>query len=345
MRSKIYQILQKYLHKIGVYTQYYASDKAIHYHLKSKPTLIQNYELNKLCKTLKSAKNHTFYNSLLKMFVPTWDAKITDALFISGGGVGESSLDCFRKVTIDGTHFFEKIYYQGHDDLVRIKWFSVHAYSLMINQGIVAPQVKKMYEGDAFVIVYFEYLNLEPLHHSEIEENFIYMAKKLYSASLKKDITTLDTTIPECITGFKHHFEYKNKIAQANKVFSRHTISNSKIEEKIKSSTVTLAHGDIQEKNAFKNYMLIDFDTFGLYPIGYEVAFVCFRLLITKRLKKLPTNWLETNFIQDISLEHWEDFERNFNYFLCVFLATFFKKEPYKYLESQLVEKLKQYDT
>src|SRR5690554_6717645 len=98
MRNKIYKILQKFLHRFGIYTQYYPSDRAIHYHLKSKPIIIQNYELNKVCKTIKASKDHKFYNSLLKRFVPIWNVEIKEATFLLGGGGGESSLNCFRKI-------------------------------------------------------------------------------------------------------------------------------------------------------------------------------------------------------------------------------------------------------
>lgn len=84
------------------------SDRAIHYHLKSKPIIIQNYELNKVCQSIKASKNHQFYNSLLKRFVPLWNIEIKQGLFHLGGGGGIGSLNCFRRVNIHGSICFER---------------------------------------------------------------------------------------------------------------------------------------------------------------------------------------------------------------------------------------------
>ena len=160
MRNKTYKILQKYLHRVGIYTQYYPSDKAIHYHLKSKPIIIQNYELNKVCKTIKASKNHKFYNSLLKRFVPLWSVEISEASFHLGGGGGESSLNCFRRVKINDSIYFEKVYFKDNEDLKKVKWFHQNVAQFLNSYGVVVPPLCFMDEGKAFVIVYFEYLNL-----------------------------------------------------------------------------------------------------------------------------------------------------------------------------------------
>ena len=345
MRDKIYRILQKHLHRFGIYTQYYPSENAIHYHLKSKPIIIQNYELNKISNTIRASKNHAFYNSLLKRFVPLWSAKINEASFVLGGGGGESSLNCFRKVKIENIDYFEKIYFSPHDDLKRINWFDQNAYQIICKYGIVAPKLYQKYEGEAFVIVYSKFLDLNKLDDSEMEENFISLAKKLYHASLDEGFIKLDSNIPHCITDFRNHFEYKNKIVEADHRLSSYGISAQRVEKEVISSKLVLTHGDIQEKNAFKGFVLIDWDTFGLYPIGFDLAFLCSRLLASEKMKDVSSDWLVKNFRNDITSENWEDFERNFNYFLYIFLSRHFKQDYYKQLEIRLIEKLKQYDS
>lgn len=343
MRNRLYRILQKNLYRFGIYTQYYPSDKAIHYHLKSKSIIIQNYELNKVCSSLRSAKDHLAYNSLLKKFVPLWNAEIKETTFVLGAGGGESSLNFFRKVKINDTYYFEKVYYSLHDDLKRIKWFSQNAYNIIDRFGVVAPRLHRMYEGEAFVIVYFEFLNLEKLDNLEIEVSFINLSKKLYKASLDEAFIGLKNNVPDYIKDFRNHFEYKNKIAQAEQRLLSHRISIKRMEDEIFHSKIILTHGDIQDKNGFKDCILIDWDTFGLYPIGFDLAFSCFHLLLTKRVKSISPDWLNKNFKMDINTEDWDDLKRNYNYFLFVFLATYFKKDDYKEIELSLLENLRPY--
>lgn len=337
MRYIVYKTLQKFFHQFGIYTQYYPSDRAIHYHLKSKPIIIQNYELNKVCQTIKASRNHRFYSALLKRFVPLWNIEIKEAWFLLGGGGGQASLNCFRRVIINNTIHFEKVYFREHEGLERIKWFNQHVAQLL-NNKVGVPQLHFMYEGKAFVIVYFEYLNLKKIENSELELNFISLAKRLYQASLEFEIPK--TGIPAYITNFKTHFEYRNKIEQAELSLSNHGFLIHKIEKEIFSSKLILTHGDIQEKNAFKNHILIDWDTFGLYPIGFEVAFSIFRLLETAKIKTIPSDWLDKNFKKNVEPKHWRDFVRNFNYFLYIFLAIHFKNEQYLDLEKRLIDGL-----
>ena len=344
MKKKFYKILQKQLQKFGVYTQYYASDRAIHYHLKSKPIVIQNYELNKVSKSIQVANNHSFYQSLLRKFVPDWDIKIEAAQFIFGAGMGASSLDCYRRVNINGNSYFEKVYFSEHDDLKRIKWFHLNAYNSISRFGITAPALHNLFEGKAFVITYFQFLDLLPLVHSEVEENFISISKKLYLASLEEHSIKDGNDIPEYVKSFQSHFEYKNKLAEAKHKLTGHGVDFQEFEKAVKASKLIFTHGDIQEKNAFKNSMIIDFDTFGIYPIGFDVAFCCFRLLITDKIQNLVPEWLENNFKKDIKVDDWEQFDRNFTFFLFVFLATYFKRESYTYLEERLAEKIKYYN-
>lgn len=339
MRYKIYKTLQKHLHRFGIYTQYYQSERAIHYHLKSKPIIIQNYELNKVCQSIKASKNHQFYNALLKRFVPLWDVEIKQASFHLGGGGGVGSLNCYRRVNMNDSIYFEKVYFKEHKDLQRIKWFKQYVAQHLISYKMVVPELHCMYEGEAFVIIYFDFLNLKKLENSEMEFNFISLAKQLYQASLKFEMPKSD--IPKIILDFKTHFEYKNKIEQAEFRLSNHGISIQEMETNIICSKLILTHGDIQEKNCFQNHMVIDWDTFGLYPIGFDVAFLIFRLIETGKIKNIPSDWLETNFKKDIELVHWNDFERCFNYFLYIFLSTYFKNGHYADLEEKLIEELR----
>lgn len=342
MRNRIYKILQKFLHKFGIYTQFYPSAKAIHYHLKSKPIIIQNYELNKVCKTIRSANDLEFYSRLLKSFVPEWTVEIIEPSFVLGGGGGDSSLDCFRKVKIGDSYYFEKVYYSQHDDLKRIIWFHEKVSDLLNNYGIVAPKFHNLCEGEAFVIVYHQFLNLKKFNSSAIESNFITLAKKIYRASADERFIQMKNNAPDYITNFRAHFEYRNKISQAKHRLTSHNISTEIIENDISSSKHVLTHGDIQEKNAFQGLMLIDWDTFGLYPMGFDVAFTCYHLLISEKIQNLSSTWLGDNFKNDINPEDWRDFKKNFSYFLFVFLASHFRKDLYKELELGLVENIRE---
>ncbi|AFL81709.1 phosphotransferase family protein [Aequorivita sublithincola DSM 14238] len=343
MKVRFYRILQKQLHRFGIYTIYYPSAKSIHYHLKSKQIIVQNYGLGKLSSSIKASNNHSYYDSLLQKFVPSWKLDISRAFFITESGGGESSLNTFRKVRVDSHWLFEKVYFNSCNDVKRIKWLDKHLSIRLLEFGIKLPELHWTFEGEAFTIAYFDFFDLHNLTSFEVENDLLEIVKRLYQVSEGTTLIKNKYADIEYLNDFINHFEYKNSIKTAENRFLKHGILIKEFEQKAKKSKFIITHGDLHEKNVYKGFVVIDWDNVGLYPIGFEVAFIYYRLLNSGRINNFSPEWLENKFKNTIQVNDWLDFERNFFYFLFIFYSKSYKIDQYQTIEGILIKKLKSY--
>jgi hypothetical protein len=269
--------------------------------------------------------------------------EIQKASFI-GKGIGVGSLDSFRRVTTDQKDYFEKVYFNSHEDLERIKWFQEHIYAL-IQHEIKVPRIQKIYSGDLLTIVYFEYFNLNDLKEERKKKAIIEFSKDLYRISYTNEATLSRLEIPTNLKDFRKHFEYQSNINLARRKLGEYGIVCHSFEQEAASSKHIITHADIQETNVFKDSVLIDWDTFGIYPIGLEPAFIYFRLLMKDSNRSTDViDWLNKYYSEVISERDWKDFKRNFVFFLFVFSAKRIYRGIFNHIEQPLIKKLKQFN-
>ncbi len=301
--------------------------------------------MGRLCSSIKASDNHEFYNSLLQKFVPSWKLDILEAVFIPESGGGESSLNSFRKVKIDGNWYFEKVYFNSCDDVKKVIWFNHNLRDRLMEFGINTPKLYSNFAGESFTIVYFDFLDLIRIQNAiELENSLIEIVKKLYQISAGKSFIQTKNLGIEKFKNFRDHLEYKKNIDGASKRILKDDILTEDFETKAGESKLIISHGDLHEKNIYKDFVLIDWDNFGYYPIGFDPAFLSFRLLTSGRVNDYSSGWLENNFKEIIGDKDWADFERNFYYFFFVFTAKYFGNEQFMSTYSHVIEKLKFYN-
>jgi len=91
-------------HYLGFIIEKIPDENKIFSDLKNTHEAVQKHVLKRLTKNIRIANNHVLYNNLLKKCVPDWNSDFTSAMFI-GNGVGEFSLDTFRKVYLGENRF------------------------------------------------------------------------------------------------------------------------------------------------------------------------------------------------------------------------------------------------
>jgi thiamine kinase-like enzyme len=331
------------LQRKGIYAQYFPTSKHIYDFLKGKPLQIREYELSRIAATLSIADNHKQYEKLLKAFVPGWQIEIKKTQFV-GKGIGDSSLNTYRKVAIGEKRYFEKVYFNVHQHLQTVRWFEKHIYD-MIKGEITVPLIRKMFHGELITIVYYDYFDLINVREEIIESHLIQFSKVLYDISHRYRFALKKLAPPDSIRDFRNHPAYQSfkKIYSANTRLLKHGIDLKSLEKLIDQSKCILTHGDINKQNAFKNAILIDWDSFGIFPIGLDPAFIYYCLAIDKNKKANSLAWLKEYYYNVIPEEYWMEFERNFTYFLYIFSLNRFDKGKFEHLEQQLIKKLKEY--
>jgi hypothetical protein len=338
------KILIRVLQPFGLYITYYASAGRIYTSLSKQPVMVQEYELNRIFDTIGIAKNHKFYNDLLANFTSNWKLDIQDAKFI-GFGAGASSLSTFRKVKVNKKLLHEKIYFSSHDDVKRISWFYENVFNLVQKSGIALPNVHKIYSGEVLTPIYTEFVELIELDNTKKEDSLFQFSKQLYQLSLTDTFQVISDKAPKHIKDFKNHFEYKKNRSIAKDILNKNGISLEAIELNVIQSRYVLTHGDIQDTNAFQNNLLLDWDSVGVFPAGFDPAFLLFYLILKDEKEEefnIP-NWIDLHYKKSIKENEWKSFQISVLYFLFVFLQTRIRKEKLEFLNRELIQQLKKY--
>lgn len=345
MESKLFSSVKSmitntfYLFK--VHLKYFPSPQYIYDYLKVQPVEVQRYELRNISDMISVNKNNDFYNTLLKLFIPGWDLNIKEAKFITGGW-GTPSLNSYRKVKIGDNLWFEKVYFTSSRELNALQWLQKNIYPLLKkDEEISVPEIIKIYKSEVLSIVYFDFMQLSSLDNKKSIQPLIILTKRLYKASLREDILELMHTAPDYLKDYRSHFQYKQNIEYARTQLSEYHINTGGLEVILEKNRNVLTHGDMQHTNVFKNFKLIDWDLFGIFPAGFDPAFLFFRFFEKGNIKFNIVDWLEKNYKDTVPQNQWSLFQLSFSYFLFIFYCDLFNQKTYQNIKHQLIEQLK----
>lgn len=328
MKEKLIQTVKSIYYKLGFFPpQRILSPEHIVKDLKIAGTNRRKYDIQNHTLKLLQLKAEKEYNQFLKICIPSWDINIAKSQFLQqkGYGIGVSSLPAFRKIKTKNELWFEKVYFSDHPDLQRNIFFYNHIYPLL-KEKLQIPKLQKLISGEWLSIVYFDFLKLQKIEKTEeLIQEMIAVSLILYQKSKKYQEEISQLSFPAFIQDFTTHFEYQKNKKLAEKELLKYNISFDEIEEEINQSFKVLTHGDIFHTNIFQNKTLIDWDNFGIYPIGFDVAALYYRLLWRNQVDKDFEKWLINNYKNKIDSIHWKVFKRNSFFFLFVFTQKLFK--------------------
>ncbi len=339
MKPFIKKIIRRYLQKAGIHVQRLPAPEYFYESLKYQPDSVRIHILKRMASSVRDAENHEYYENLLKVFVPNWQANSTKATFI-GKGAGECDLNIYRKVRIENKRYFEKVYLNDYPSFKHIRFFQTHFYKLF-EQKINVPYIQKIYSGERLTIVYYDYLVLNQLEEEKQENRLIQFSKYFYRISCQNEPYLTKLALPDSMKKFRKRFKYRDNILAAKKRLLKQNIDTEFYEKSLDQSKYILTHGDLHEDNSFKQAVLVDWDNCGIYPLGFEPAYMYYCLMLKNNKRDNVINWLEEHYIDTISREDWQDFERNFTYLLFVFSIKLFKQAQFGSIEQRLIEGLK----
>lgn len=320
VKRKLGNCAVKLMHYSGFYVEELTTASAFHRKLTRDGIAFKEHELRKIANHLRIANDLELYDQIHRKFVPQMKMQFSYAKF-TGTGMGATTLNVYRKVIFGDEVLFEKIYFNSSLDIERVKWFYDNIYS-SLNPNIKVPALHSTFSGELITLFYFKFVDLLPLAVADVDATIFYFSRQLYKLSLTRDIKNKIESAPAFLKDYKAHFEYKRKIGIAKKRIIELLGDNfplKNIEQTISESPLILTHGDIHPANVFQKNYLIDWDPFGLYPIGLEVAYILFFLHKGRLSYKEIIQIIETEYRSTILEEQWDDFELNFLYFYYVF--------------------------
>lgn len=348
-QSKVALKVKWLFHYLGFIIERVPDENKLFFELNNTHEAIQKHVLKRLTDNIRIANNHRLYNRLLKRYVPKWDSNPTTARFM-GNGVGEYSFNTFRKVYFKDKCYFEKVYFNNTYDLSRIEWFYKHINPLL-KDSINVAKLYRIIKGDLITIVYFEFAELIPLSRATLNSVSFDISKTLIEISGANYVKEIRETAPSYLKDYKLHAYYKGNITLATKMIkelSNNRLTPRLIEQVINLQPLVLTHGDIQETNLFANNYLIDWDSFGFFPLGLETAYILCKneFFSHKREESLTSQDLQKILVENyktvINKDQWVSFELSCFYFYFIFIALDDGTPPNIALQKDLFDRVEQ---
>jgi len=237
-------------------------------------------------------------------------------------GKGSGTIRSYRKVEGKNISLFEKIYFRDQPEWKKTIDFYNKIFQDAYNLNIVAPNLVYINKGSYLVVTYTEFFDLEPIERNQYLEKAVEMATRImnipyqYNSNDFSEILDYNSDINFKL--FKRRllscFKNDNNDQMIELIYSVDQYIKEYIERR-------LCHGDLSLNNLFKNNILIDWDRFGYYPIGYEFAMIIIRIHRYEGLSIEKYLTLENEFYSIVSVfMNKPDFKLSLSYFTLVFL-------------------------
>lgn len=233
-----------------------------------------------------------------------------------GYGLGDDSLNVFRKVTLQNKVLFEKVYLIESADFKRLEWFENHVRSELDKLPYLIPKIDSIFKGNKLAITYFDFLD-QPLDNLTCPQyQLLTMAKDVNALKLDQ---LAQQAFPYNVADFTEIPIYQKSKQALQHWMQNQGMDSRKIQEyekRILEMPRVLNHGDLHGKNTGNPNIIIDWDRVGPYPVGFDVGYILSNTLIFSCVDDWKT--LEERLIKSSS------FERNqllfaINYFSLIF--------------------------
>lgn len=224
----------------------------------------------------KRTKSNNIYQKMLVKYDK--DINLSDikkAEFISSGN-GCGTLQICRKISFNNSNktYFEKIYFNDSQEFKTMMYFYNNIYTYCKKLNFTPPKLEFVRLGNKLNITYYEFIHLKKIELNKRLNLSLKYYSQYSSLSFKHKFTSqnnylLFTKQTRYLILKKQLIKYLSKIYPQKKV----NILLLEIEKQIINIQHIFQHGDFHFGNIFYN-CIIDWDTSGFYPIGYDLGFI-----------------------------------------------------------------------
>lgn len=253
--------------------------------------------LKYLCRFLRDKKAYQAYEKALGVYDPSIEFIHYDQVaFLSATG-GSEVMNIYRKVTLGTMTLFEKIYLNTSQDLQRVHAFYQHIYPLIDPEKLRIPALVKCLEAKQTTIIYAEFFpQLTPIAPDNLMSCLLDTVVYLSQLPVPEDYV-FD---PEAFEAYVFYHDQKPYAQEVLKQYGFDVDLLASMESLVTSFPFVVTHNDLHGENLYQHHILIDFDCWGVYPIGYEVARLMVRMkmndidrldtMLTRLHQRLPSH-------------------------------------------------------
>lgn len=298
-RSSIRKILSSYIRDLGGLESYqidYFVDKFIPDYKRAKDKLERGSRswpsLKKYSVLAKYYGDHEFYTEAVVRVCGIKSLPVLKRVeFVGKAGLGSNTLDSYRKVeTLDCQWMFEKVYKVKSDDFISLNFYLKYAYPVL-SESFNVPGAR-IVEGSKGAVVYFDWINGMAKMN---KKNILNLYSRFLDCALKVSVCS-----SECcgvVTDFTRVPMYKNGLKSLALLIHKNSPSKETdfilikgLESYFRDLPVServFSHGDWAPTNIYENDTIVDFDSCGMYPVGYDLAYLSSRFLYFESFHKM----------------------------------------------------------
>ncbi len=253
--------------------------------------------------------------------------------FVGSDGFGQGTLNSFRVISSpllpppEGVAF-EKIYNMHSIDWLKSSFFIKHHHEQFCDESVFAPFLINVRAGVSLVVANFTHVKVR---RGALEEHR-YLWRNCMS---RLSNLTLVPGAPDEISDFMLHIRFA-RCLQKTKEFSESFHVPMSIFDlairRLEKAPRFVAHGDLSLKNTSLPNVVFDWDSFGYFPPGFDLA-IC---MVESNLK------LSKDAIDELARDHYPLYESRCDWdnfrFCLLFLYFVFSKTRGFYFKMSLLE-------
>lgn len=186
-----------------------------------------------------------------------------------GSGKGQHTLNSYRKLNFDGRMLFEKIYSIDSLDWRKCHYFYEQIHPRLNGSGICVPALLWRLCGNRLVVARFEFIDFSTVDSECYVEEVVRLTNSMAS------LGPVGADAPPEFQDLTQHFGFQRCFQKSVRVIE-------KAREKVGILTLMrkqcealprfVGHGDLSRPNMGGDGLVLDWDNFGFYPPGFDLA-------------------------------------------------------------------------
>lgn len=277
---------------------------------------IQKYLIKNYTRKIHSISNHGLYNEFLISFFNDWHLKNSKVKFLNVYGGGKENLNIYRKVEFEGQSLFEKTYNEREDS---VDFFYSNIY-LILSKYFNIPKLVYHFKSENLALFYTEYHNLNYFNkYSEYVDSVLDVVKKMIDISASNEMVVLKDNILCYGNSFIDHEVYLDFRSVVDENLQKHSINLNDLEKNLITQSFVISHGDLNRHNVYKGSVIIDWDKYGLNPIGYDLGRIAAYFIQDGYYHFDYNKWITENYENRLQKIELQKLRRNFLFFYYIF--------------------------
>ena len=186
-----------------------------------------------------------------------------------GSGKGRYTLNSYRKIVLQDSVLFEKIYLRDSVDWRKCNFFYKHVLSALSGDELSVPRLLDVVSGERLVVSRFEFVDFRAIDESDYIDRLVSVTRRL--ASFEYD----STLVLGEFKSLELHFGFERCLRKTQAVLEQIGEKNSvllKMKERCEAMPRFVGHGDLSLPNMGVGSIVLDWDNFGFYPPGFDLA-------------------------------------------------------------------------